>query len=783
MNRPAWILAALLLVGALGAALLVSDDGDGGAPGAGRVDRDSEGPGAGLVGVAPDGIDRVSVERAAEDDGAAGGAGAEAEPHGVDRIALSGRVLLLGPDGGATPVAGREVTIGPSSPPARATTDAEGRFRITLGPVRDTAAVVYLRAPPTEGSDLISRGRRIDIPAGAAEVTGLDLVLVAAPPIAGRVVDLEGEGLARVVVRRGDESATSGADGRFELPSLATDSYESWVRLEKELEASLADHVLVGVDVPGFADDGAWLPCELVMAPAGEVLVTVEGADGAARPGESVWLRLDADEPLSAAADPMFGFKLPSWSNETDARGVARFIDVPIGPFLEVGVLGRTHRAMTPGAELVAGSTEPLVPIRARRDDALRLRCRAVGEAVIEGVVREPDGAPSAEAYVRVLMDAADRFGERVRTDEEGRFTVRVRPGADATTLDVVAESSRGGRASYSPFGGRVRPDPLCLANAQVALDGRETPYEVALELRAMGTVAGVVVDADGERVASASVTLVPEGGEPAPLLPSGEAATASASGGSFRFMGVPPGRYDVVARSRSHGVVRAGPITHEARDVVVAYGPPEFARVRIVVEGLGAGGRALIAHGTVDGGAGRRAPLGPSRRVTGGAGFPEAARQLSSGVAAFSEGGRRMRVVVESIDASEPTTIQLAPGGALVGLRAWDADGRAYAALGTGPVEVAAGEATLTFAPVPAATLDVEVEGGPPGEWVEVLGDDGVVLGRSRLSSRGTARFAELPSGRADLRIGAAAELDADAPRLRGTVELPPFGAARWAP
>jgi len=784
MKRNVRIVAALAAAAALTVGALVVGGG-GEAPDGARVDPDAPARAAADVEVAPLAPDDAASERTPTDgDAASGAAAADGAEGDADepRIVVSGRVLLLAGDGSIAPLPGRAVTLGPVSPPMDAITDAEGGYRFTLGPVRDSMASVYVRAPPTEGSDLISRGRRVDVPGGVARVDGVDLVLLPAPPLVGRVVDPDGAGLQGATVSRGDASTTSEPDGSFALPPLATHLYESWTRIEEGLGATLEGHALVGVEVPGFADDGAWLPIEIVMAPVGAVIVEVVDADGAPRAGEDVRITLQASEPIRVAAESAYGFDLPRWSGETGEDGAVRLTGVPAGPFLEVDAAERVHDAVGPGGVLVAADRAPgAAPIVARAGAELRVRCVVDDEVTIEGVVREPDGSPSAGAFVKVIDDPADRWGQRLEADDEGRFAVRLRPDRDVASVMVYGESARGSRPSYSPFGGRVRADPLCLAGERVVLDGRAEPYGVVLQLRATGTVEGVVLDADGGRVDFATVTLRAEGEPAGPVQASGEPARVDSRGGTFRFGGVLPGRYVVEARSPDHGSARSAPFDHRSKDVVVRFGEPDLARIRVVVEGLGEGARAALAHGMIDAGAHGGLPvLGRTSRITGGGGFPAGGASLSSGVFTYSAAGAQGTVSIEALDPRAGTTLSMAPGPAILGLRAWDADGRPCAELGTGLVRLEAGDHVLRFEPSVAAALVVEVpRDAPPGELVEVRDADGALVAEARVTSQGTARLDGLPSGPVEVLVGSRG-VDGLVPRARAAATLPGGGELR---
>ncbi len=227
------------------------------------------------------------------------------------------------------------------------------------------------------------------------------------------------------------------------------------------------------------------------------------------------------------------------WTAVTDARGVADFVDLPVG----VGLLATFVDDATPGAP------EPTTWVLLGRREERRVEWPAMGE--VRGVVRAVDGAPVPDVGVRAVRTQAaaaprglgstsDHRG--AATDAEGRFRIAglgpgawlVGPASGAPfapscvrielaaggSADVVLRVAPGlevaGRAiapDGSPAAGvtvRVQVDGAILARAQADGDGRfhapslpEGPCELWVEPFAgdLGLGAPLVVQAGAKDV------------------------------------------------------------------------------------------------------------------------------------------------------------------------------------------------------------------------------------------------------------------------------------------
>ena len=384
---------------------------------------------------------------------------------GADR-ATPPRGAIAATGAGAAPAAG------PPAGPVAVVTDARGRFRITgVAPGTVVAAAFHPELAP--GS---SAARRLT---AGQEIADLEIRLAAgtivhgqvrgpAGPIAGaRVVAEQGEGESAQPVAR----AFTGPDGRFTLRPLDG---------EVELAVSARGHGAVARAVS--------LRGRGLTAQRREELFDLEPQDAELR-GRVVDPR---GLPVRGATVRIADGPVRARRASTDEAGGFVLREVPRGRY-QLEVIAREYPATRAAADTGAAATITLA-----QGTRVRIELRDAGTAAaLAGVRVEAAGPGRARTSVLTGADGAAELAALA----PGRWTVRAqRAGYAAATAELdLGDPAPGGRIA------RV------------------------LELSRSATLAGVVRDAAGARLAGARVT-------------AGAAATVTDQDGRFRLTDAPSG-------------------------------------------------------------------------------------------------------------------------------------------------------------------------------------------------------------------------------------------------
>lgn len=442
---------------------------------------------------------------------------------------LFGRVL--GPN--EQPLPGAEVTLLPApekaslfdlGPPMNdeawtATTGAGGRFEIRYAPAGRYDLFTRLQGfAPT-----LVPGLRV--PEGE-EATDLGtVVLVPGVAVEGRVVDGDGAAVegARVQAmpeagmfslpmdrRRFAEALLSDTRGRFTVVDLRPGERVTLVAAKEGYVTARSPRV----EAPSEG------PVEVVLELGGGVAGEVVDLDG--RPMPRARVEAGYPEARMSVGGQVFPVPLRTGkSTLTDAEGRFRLEGLEPGTVTLTAEADGFPPAEREGIAVEAGAT------------AEGVRIVLSPGAVLEGTVRGPDGAGVAGVTVTV---AAEDFGGfrylapgTARSDAEGRFRV--------TGLEPGSVRVEGQHRRYPP--------------AETQVDLRPGVNRADLVFEEGQEVAGWVVDAAGEAVPGARVTLAPaEGGSYR------EAVTGPE--GAFDLAGVSPGRYHLTASAP--GFAQGGP-------------------------------------------------------------------------------------------------------------------------------------------------------------------------------------------------------------------------------
>lgn len=350
-------------------------------------------------------------------------------------------------------------------------------------PVVSAAGAAPVPSPESSSSTLATEvpgsapaGTRA--PAPLAVTTTVVADAAAAPAILrGRVLDDRGAPVSGIAVAanvgiagRPSESATSGTDGRFEMP---------FPKDGGRLVSADDRYVTVLAGLCGRAPREGEIV--VVIAPRVEVSGRVVGEEGYPLPGARLEIEVPQDlrtrfqTVLDRSADV-------SWSVVADERGS---FAIEGAPRVEGAILRAASDGYVPFSGPLAehtGTGLVLTLARPRSEDGL-----------LRGQVVDAGGSPVGDAHVAFGLDIT-------RTEEDGRFTFKlVDPKSFAVRFDSPARELTAVKKGFLPA--RYEP-PLVEGElswpAHVTLRLGETP--LAIE--------GRVVDDDGEAFPGASVWL-----------------------------------------------------------------------------------------------------------------------------------------------------------------------------------------------------------------------------------------------------------------------------------
>lgn len=441
-------------------------------------------------------------------------------------------------------------------------TDVHGRYELRLypRPYLTVQAVAEGYATAYEGMQL----------AGGDGEDGPTVALAPAATLSGSVVDPEGEPLAGVEIgvvaadatvfrssgfRQEPPSTRSTRSGRFFLSGLPPSaSYElefrkrgfAPARYEVEGLEPFAERsgVVVVLD-PGHSGAG-WVVDESDAPVAGaEVrLVAVDSRDP-----RSVVYSVRSGEEDDAAASAL-----------TDAEGRFRLSHLAAGRYnLEVEAAGFAPFTV-PGLSVDAASGEKDFGTVVLKPGAR-----------IEGVVRDPQGSPVAEAEIHVGRQSTGFFFGRpepaAASDGSGRFVVADLEGGNA--YDVVAK-----KKGYS-------------SETATAVAGEGVTVEFVL--RPTGTISGRVLNEDGDPVEGAMVHVEVK---PMAVFRHGLRPTRTDDQGFFRLEDVEPGAVHLAVNAPGYQKYQLGDLEVPSRG--------EVSGVEIVlVRGATITGRVTRPDGT----------------------------------------------------------------------------------------------------------------------------------------------------------------------------------------
>lgn len=589
---------------------------------------------------------------------------------------------------------------------------------------------------------------------------------------------------ARVTVVDTQEHETlSDENGRFEF-----------VGLERPggLIVEFEDWMQIAAPEPKRAEDGGFTFLHVVMTPLASLELVALDAQELPVAGWNTRVDISPAEPHGLQESGYREYQPPRQSRTTDAHGVALYEKLAANCRLLV-LVDRAYEWVADD-ELTERRTGA-VPIVLEAGERRRLVVRLGTHVSLEGVVREASGDPSPRARVVVYaLDQLDR-GRRLqvdsqRADEEGRFRIATVTSAPTSRVLIVAQSTIGEVPPKGMFGGTKHPDPLCIDSLEIPLDaaGHHAP-PLELTVSPLLAIAGTLRDTSGAGV-HGSVCLVPHAESPlVDRLISGTPLTRESTfDGRFRFTGVPPGRYDVVATDRGRETVRIDEVEAGTEDLILTFPDGVPARVEVIVDCDDTLEQVVILCSRLEPlpGVGDDAPHLPrAADLHDPFGWPEPALGLwygsqsyygPLGAANFSSG---------PLQASDTKTLELNEGLYWIGAKARTVNGALCFPIGTGLVRVTRGEYRLRFHLTPSTTVRGIVRGAKVEDalCIALTTSDGRLIAMdvrredmhdlTDLSAAGRFTLHQVPTGHYELRVGTAEELRTGRARLRHAIEL----------
>jgi len=432
-------------------------------------------------------------------------AGAEASCE----LALDGLLTVTGLvlDGAGRPIAGARIVVGAGEPRELATADDLGRFELS-----SLGAEVRLgaRAAGFAPSPLFALP-----PAAGGRVGELRIVL---EPDGGclvcTVADAGGQPLA--------DAAVSVGPGHFQQRKGDV----PWIVSTDRQGRAVFDGVAAGeVDVfawaPGQAPwrgsatlrGGATADLQITLQPGASLRGQVRDRDGRALPGATV----DVGR-IGSAAQQQFGPFAYQYARADD-DGNYRLDDLPPGAIDASASLVRDEVSGTFSAAAGEVATwNPELPVR----------------EVLPGIVLGPDGAGVPDAIVEAHSRGRSGWNDFEVADARGRFQLRGFDRAQPLHVEV--------RMDYLPIARFDLPVP----------EQGELVLRLATDPRAGGRIAGGVVDAGGQPLPLAEITVLMRGYGSSPQLRTGD-------GGRFDFGPLPAAEYDLLIRADGHARHRTG--------------------------------------------------------------------------------------------------------------------------------------------------------------------------------------------------------------------------------
>jgi RNA polymerase sigma-70 factor, ECF subfamily len=673
--------------------------------------------------------------------------------------------------------------------------DQQGRFWLEID--HALVSLFNTKRAPTEGDlevealgdERFRAGQaKVRVRRGTAEVHEVVLERYSHGGLAGVTVDPLGAPVSGVAVSvqidaRVIGSATSDDEGRFMIAPLTT---------QGDLVAVKEGWAVIDAPMPQSLEHGHWKDVKVVLSPAASMVLQVEDAGG--KPVEGTRVSVDLSPTERYGSESSFGPGQRPLYQLTDASGAAHFPSVWAGLELRVVLYAasdvswfeRESLGLLERSDGQRGPSSRSIVLEPGREARLRI---AVGARhKLRGRAVKQDGSPVPTPCARAFaqgrpgrMDA--RAVAYVSGDEEGHFEL------SWSTLEPLGSGQLSVSDQDLMFWSGGTPKDVAPLAASRELDLDAPPdEELVVVLAPTLAIDGRVLDPEG-RGARATVRLLP-GGDASPTLISlngDEPQTWTEDDGTFSFVGLPAGSFDVTASADKWARAVLEDVPAGTNDLTLRFSGPRPVKVEVeIVCPTTELKQAIVLRGELDvlDSDGIDAPqLAEQATYTDPLGWPESALGLYYGSEGDTTEHGSVMFNYWPIKGSA-TTIQLEEGLYWFGAKGRAASGSELFPVGTGLVRVSEGTYKLRFELAPTSSVEGRVRGPAAADLAAALYlPDGrplpidvrreVMRVEAELGAQGTFYFARVPVGPLELRLGTVDELRAGRWRWSRKIEV----------
>lgn len=647
-----------------------------------------------------------------------------------------------------------------NDPSSQVVTDEAGRFRIEASDSGERPLTFLLST--RYDSRFVVEPAKVVLAQGEFEATEIVLERYAKGGVAGITVDLQDKRVADVVLtfvsEDRQESVISDSEGQFHIAD------PEWAQ---DLKAVRAGYVMTDAPRPVARDDGSFELMRVVMAPAGRLRVAVLNHRGQPVPDASVAVSVSRFETLATktghTATRTLSRRLEA---KSDAEGIAVVDPVWAGQRLELEVVPSPDWRTRPltGSRERDGSIRfedgiegrPIV-VQAGADTLLRGLVPATFR--IEGSVQDGAGSPVDLAWVTLKFIEDELDAPAFSAVQELRGAAHFSFEVPATTQSRRARLTAVTGTTLLP----TKDTRSCVREFLLEVD---KPTETVLVLEKTHAIRGKVIDRDGNGVLT---FITPHRlTERSPSVQLG--ITQTKSNGEFAVLGLLPGRYDLLVRpSERFGDewVRGVEAGREGLEIRLE----KDRTVRIIAD-VSAGdaevGQLIFLRGHLSPREHARPsgpPLPPTSEWNEFTGWPVRPGGSLTGRMMTSDPLGDVTYVFLSMS-ENPQSFLVNEGWSWFGAKGRDRAGRMLYPIGTGLVQVAAGEYRLHFNLVACVPLNGRVRAHEGSDYAVALArSNGELLefdfGQRRmekireLGADGSFAFPGVPIGELELRVG----------------------------
>lgn len=441
------------------------------------------------------------------------------------------------------------------------TTDESGTFSFE-GVAPDSYLISaqrngYVRHDPSRGSGRMAAP--IIVVSPGQDVTGVSIKMTPHSVITGKVVDEDGDPVARSTVQvmrerwqRGQRqllpvhNGNTNDLGEYRVAGLAAGKYYLTVNASRGFEGNIRQRSRAGAGVsesgylmtfyPGVTDPAQATPFEIG---AGQ---EARGIDFQLRKVTTYRIRGRVVDPAGTPLNNVGITLLPadvSFGMSPRTGGAVRNDD---GSFELGGVAPGSYTLVANQMARGSGRTTSMLPVQVGNSDVENVVLTLAPPVDVSGIVRSEGDGKVDVSRVRVMFESTlgvPMFsgGPSRPANADGTFVAQgITPGKYRVNVSGLPEGT---------YLKAVRVGPQDVLDSGFAITGAGTTVEVILGTKAP-SVTGKVQDSNGKPVAAAAILLAPEG--PGRANYNRWLTATSSEDGSFALKNIAPGEYKVIA-------------------------------------------------------------------------------------------------------------------------------------------------------------------------------------------------------------------------------------------